>query len=364
AEARRTPELRAARALARFPIKLDTPPPLTDLRGLFNLLQAILEARVHESESLEELDAGYAFIERELGRTPGIESYLGRAMELAGRISEPGEVVAYYRLLAMHMPGTLDGLKHGPGKDKLLQIIETLTRHRDPENLRFEFRKKAMSMADRIMEEATGYEDLLELRFFFQQIGERSNRKLLSRKTRELARTADIRAPLYRLLSTLEAEEFDEDGLLELVPAVVAKTESFIAEASLAHLELFLAFYLDTVCPLLRRLRNEPAHVARLMQNYKRQVGLLNIYRDLDHLAREMQRKVVLALCGPRMLARFPEKILGYLTRLPPEFYPDQVMAVLRTLIREKGPGYRFTSADVLRLIAAYPAEEEQGEQE
>jgi len=227
------------------------------------------------------------------------------------------------------------------------------------------FKKEAMAKADKLMEEAASYDERFELRFFFSQIGERSNKKLLSKKTGELARSLNIRAEGYLLLDRLKEGELDDDGLIELVPAVIGKAETFVMNAPLRFLNRLMKFYLKTACPLLRRLKNEPEKVPRLIQNFKRQVGLLNIYRDLDHLGQVMQRKMVLAICGPQMLATVPDRVLGYLTRLPPEFYPPKVMTVLRGMVREKSSGYRFTTADVLQILAAYPpAEEEEGEEE
>ncbi|HUU26239.1 MAG TPA: hypothetical protein VM123_00370 [archaeon] len=363
-EAHKDPELWAARLLKSMPVKLDIHLPLVDLRYLIALMQRSFEARIHEAINLEELDSTYVYIERELALTPRIEIYLKRSLELAGRINDPGELSAYYRLLSLRIPETLTKLPPSAEKDKTLLEIKELTGLQDPVALRLMFKKNAMKKADELMKNAKGYNDLFELRFFFSQIGERSNKKLLSKKTGELARKVNIRSQGYQLMAKLDTGELDEDGLLELVPAIIAKAEVFVQGAPLRYLELLIGFYLETVYPLLRSLKSEPEKVPRLMQNFKRQVGLLNVYRDLDHLAQVMQRKMVLAICGPQMLAKAPEKIMSCLTRLPPEFYPPKVMQALRGMIREKGTGYRFTTADVLRIFAAYPPPEGEEEEE
>jgi len=104
--------------------------------------------------------------------------------------------------------------------------------------------------------------------------------------------------------------------------------------------------------------RNGVGLFPRCIHNFKRQVSLLNIYRDLDHLAEVFQRKMVLAICNPGMLKDRPDKIMGRLTRLPPELFPPEAMKVLRRMIRERGTESRFTAADVLTLLASYPPPE------
>ena len=362
AEVRRDPDLWAARALAALPLGLEIPLPLVALRHLLALIQEELEKRAVALSSIAGLDGLYRYIERELAGTPLIELYVKRAFELAAARLEPGEVVSYYCLLAERVSGTLTRLPPSPEKDRTLLLIKELTGVQDPQNMKLMFKKNAMARADELMKEARSYDELFELRFFFSQIGERSNRKLLSRKAGELARKLNIRAEGYHLLEKLSMSEIDEDGLLELVPAVIGKAESFVLNAPVRFLDRLLKFYLETACPLLRRLRGEPEKVPRLIQNFKRRVGLLNIYRDLEHVAQVMQRKMVLAICNPQMLAGAPERVLGYLTRLPPEFYPPEVMKVLRNMVREKGGGYRFTPGDVLCIFAAYPPAEEEEE--
>jgi hypothetical protein len=364
AEVRKDPDLWAARVLTELPAKLDQPLPLVDLRLLLPQLQQLLEARVPQAGSIEELDSLYGYIERVLDSTPKIEFFARRALELSEKTSDPGEVVAYYRLLGQRIAETLTRLPPSAEKDKTLLALKEMTGLQDPGSLKLFFKKAAMAKADELMEGARNYEELFELRFFFSQIGERSNKKLLSRKTGELARTLNVRTDGYLLLDRLKDGELDENGLIELVPAVIGKAERFVLNAPLRFLDRLMKFYLETACPLVRRLKNEPEKVPLLIQNFKRQVGLLNIYRDLDHLAEVMQRKMVLAICNPQMLETASEKILRYLTRLPPEFYPPKVMQVLRNMVREKGSGYRFTTADVLRILAAYPPPEEEEEEE
>ena len=270
--------------------------------------------------------------------------------------------MAYYRLLAQRVAGTLISLPPSAEKDRTLLALKEMTGLQDPKSMRLYFKKEAMGRADKLMEAAASYEDLFELRFFFSQIGERSNRKLLSQKTGELARSLNVRTDGYLLLDRLKEGELDENGLIELVPAVLAKAERFVLNAPLRFLNRLMKFYLETAVPLLRRLKNEPEKVPRLIQNFKRQVGLLNIYRDLDHLAEVMQRKMVLAICNPQMLETASDYIFSYLTRLPPEYYPPKVMQVLRNMVREKGSGDRFTPMDVLLILAAYPPPEEEEE--
>jgi len=364
AEVRKDPDLWAARVLAELPVKLDTPLSLVDLRLLLPQVQQQLEAKVPQATSIEELDSIYGYIERTLDSAPEIESFARRTLELIDKTCDPGEVVAYYRLMGQRITGTLSKLPPSAEKDKTLLALKEMTGLQDPDSLKLFFKKEAMAKADELMERAGSYEELFELRFFFSQIGERSNKKLLSKKTGELARTMNIRADGYLLLDRLKDGELDENGLIELVPAVIGKAETFVMNAPLRFLDRLMKFYLETACPLLRRLKNEPEKVPLLIQNFKRQVGLLNIYRDLDHLAEVMQRKMVLAICGPRMLETASDKILTCLTRLPPEYYPPKVMQVLRNMVREKGSGYRFTTTDVLRLLAAYPPPEEEEEGE
>ena len=362
-EVRRDPDLWAARLLAFLPAGVQLPLPLVDLRYILALTRKSLESRVPAAKSLDELDNYYLYIERELGLTPGIEIFINKALELSENIRDPGDIVAFYRLLSLRIPETLKELPLSPEKDRILLAIKALTGFQEAEALATEFKKRTMKKADELMKNARSYTDLYELRFFFSQIGERSNRKLLSRKAGELARSVNIRAQGYDILTRFDHQELEEDGLLNLVPAIMARAEIFVLNAPLRYLELLMDFYLETVCPFLRRLKNEPEKVPRLIQNFKRQVGLLNIYRDLDHLAQVMQRKMVLAICGPQMLAKAPERILSCLTRLPPEFYPPKVMQALRTMIRTKGSGYRFTTGDVLLLLAAYPPPEEEAEE-
>ena len=50
----------------------------------------------------------------------------------------------------------------------------------------------------------------------------------------------------------------------------------------------------------------------------------------------------------------------GYLIRLPPEFYPTEVMQALRRMIRKKGLKARFTTGDALKLLSYYPPAEEE----
>jgi len=365
AEVRKDPDLWAARALADLPVKLDIPLPLVDLRLFLPLIQYQLEARVPKAGSIEELDSIYGYIERVLDGRPKIEFFALRTFDLFEKTSDPGEVVAYYRLMVKRIVETLTRLPQSGEKDETLLVLKNMTGHQDLNSLEFLFKKEAMAKADEMMEGAESYEELFELRFFFSQIGERSNKKLLSKKTGELARSLNIRADGYLLLERLKEGELDENGLIELVPAVIGKAETFVMNAPLRFLDRLMKFYLETACPLLHRLKNEPEKVPRLIQNFKRQVGLLNVYRGLDHLAEVMQRKMVLAICSPRMLKTASDKILSCLTRLPPEFYPPKVMQVLRNMVREKGSGYRFTTADALRILAAYPPpeEEEEGEE-
>ncbi len=365
AEVRQEPELWAARIIAAMPHKPSTPLPLVSLRQLISELLPMMEARLPCLKSIEELDSLYLYIERELAATPQVDRFVLRALELFGRESdEPGEVIAAYRLLAMRVPDTLERLEPSAEKDKMLVAIKEATGFQSPEKLRFEFKKRTMARADELMKKAGNFDELLELRFFFDQIGERSNKGLLSRKAGELARGMNVRAQGYELLGKLSMEELDEDGLLELVPAVMGKAEIFVLGAPRKFLRRLMKFYLETAVPLLRSLKNKPEKVPRLIQNFKRQVGLLNHYADLEELAMTIQRKMVLAVCCPQMLAEAPDRILSYLTHLPPEFYPPAVMKVIREMVREYGVGYCFTTGDVLRVLAVYPPPEGEEEEE
>lgn len=365
AEVRKDPDLWAARIIAAMPVPPTVALPFVSVRGLIARLQPALESRLSSVDDIEMLDAIYLFIERELASVPPVDRFVLRALEIYGRESaDPGEVIAAYRLLAMRVPDTLEQLESSAGKDKMLLAIKEAVGHQDPEDLRLEFKKRTMGRADELMKKAGDFDALLELRFFFDQIGERSNRKLLSKRTGELARGMNVRAEGYELLGKLDMEELDEDGLLELVPAVMGKAESFVLAAPQRFLRRLMKFYLETAVPFLRSMRNKPERVPRLIQNFKRQVGLMNVYEDLEELTQTIQRKMVLAICGPQMLAQAPDKILSCLTRLPPEFYPPEVMAVIRDMVREYGSGHEFTTADVLRIMATYPpaeAEEEEG---
>ncbi len=366
AEVRKDPDLWAARIISALPRKPDRPLPLVSLRALIDELQPMMEARLRQVESIEQLDSLYLFIERELAATPAADRFVLRALELFGTESEdPGEVIAAYRLLAMRVPDTLERLEPSVEKDKKLVVIKEAVGFQSPTELRLEFKKRTMARGDELMKAAGTFEELLELRFFFDQIGERSNKGLLSRKAGELARGMNVRAQGYELLGKLSMEELDEDGLLELVPAVMSRAEIFVINAPRKFLRRLMKFYLETAVPLLRAMKNKPEKVPRLIQNFKRQVGLLNNYSGLDELALTIQRKMVLAVCGPQMLEEAPEKILSYLTHLPPEFYPPEVMNVIRGIVRENGAGYCFTTGDVLRILTMYPpAEGEEEEQE
>ncbi len=372
AEVRKAPDLWAARIIVALPCKPENPLPLVSLRALIGALLPMMEARLPRVESLERLDSLYLYIERELAAEPPVDRFVRRALELFGRESEepdeePGEIIAAYRLLAMRVPDTLERLEPSAEKDKMLVAIKEATGFQTPDELRLEFKKRTMARADELMKEAGDFEQLLELRFFFDQIGERSNRGLLSRKAGELARGMNVRAQGYELLGKLSMAELDEDGLLELVPAVMGKAESFVLGAPRRFLRRLMKFYLETAVPLLRSLKNKPEKVPRLIQNFKRQVGLLNKYDGLDDLVLTIQRKMVLAICCPQMLSEAPERVLSYLTHLPPEFYPPEVMKAIREMVRESGADYCFTAADVLRILAVYPpaeGEEEEEEQE
>jgi hypothetical protein len=365
AEVRTDPDLWAARIIATLPHKPDKPLPLVSLRELISALLPMMEARLPQLESIELLDTLYVYIERELASTPQVDRFVLRALELFGRESEePGEVIAAYRLLAMRVPDTLERLEPSAEKDKRLVAIKEAVGFQSPDKLRFEFKKRTMARGDELMKAAGNFEELLELRFFFDQIGERSNKGLLSRKAGELARGMNVRAQGYELLGKLCMEELDEDGLLELVPAMMGKAESFVLGAPRKFLRRLMKFYLETAVPLLRSLKSKPEKVPRLIQNFKRQVGLLNNYGGLDDLVLTIQRKMVLAICGPQMLAEAPDRILSYLTHLPPEFYPPEVMNVIREMVRERGEGYCFTTGDVLCILGAYPPAEDEEEED
>ena len=365
AEVRRDPDLWAARIIAALPVPPTVFLPLVSVRGLIARLKVSLESSLPNIDDIERLDALYLYIERELASVPAVDRFVLRTLEIYGRESAgPGEVIAAYRLLAMRVPDTLERLEPSAEKDKKLVAIKEAVGLQDPDALRLEFKKRTMGRADELMKAAGDFEELLELRFFFDQIGERSNRKLLSAKTGQLARGMNVRAEGYELLGKLSMEELDEDGLLELAPVVMGKAESFVLGAPQRFLRRLMKFYLGTAVPLLRSLRKKPEKVPRLIQNFKRQVGLLNNYRDLDDLAQTIQRKMVLAICGPQMLADAPEKILSCLTHLPPEFYPPAVMKTIRDMVRQYGAGHSFTTADVLRILAVYPPAEEEEEGE
>ena len=362
-EARRDPDIRAARMLERLPLQVDIP-PLLSLRDTQERLQQALETRIPEVDSLDSLDLMFGFIERELDRTPDLEKFVRRGLELSRSIRDVGGVTAFHSLMVGRVMRLLRRLPPSPDKDRVLLVFREECGTMDLEALELELRKRAMSIADKLMKETKKYEDLLELRFFFEQIGERANRKLLSEKTGEIVRGLNFKTQGCRLLTSLNAAELDDDSLIEVAPVVMAKVEEFVLGNPMRYLDLLVRFYLKTVVPLLRRLKTQPEKVPRLIQNFKRQVGLLNLYRDLDHLAQVMQRKMVLAVCGPRMMAESPEKIMSSLTRFPPEFFPDEVMKALRRMIRERGTGYRFTPADVLTLLAYYPPPESEEETE
>jgi len=361
AEARRDPDLWAARLLGRLPVPIETP-PLLALRDLAERCQVTLEARLSELNRMEELDAVFGFIQRELERTPSLEPFLHRALALADTVHDPGALTAYHHLLAVRVPGLLEHLAPSPEKDRALLVLREAAGTMDPDALRLEFARRALRLADSLMDATSDYEDLLELRFFFNQIGERANRKLLSKKTGRVVRESDFKTQGYRLLSSLDAAELEDESLIEVVPVVLAHAERFVLGAPLRYLDLLMKFYLKTAVPLVRRLRENQNLTPRLIQNFKRQVGLLNLYRDLEHLAEVFQRKMVLAICNPGMLKDYPERVLGYLTRLPPEFFPPSVMAALRRMIRERGTGSRFTAVDVLALLSVYPPPESEEE--
>lgn len=218
AEVRKDPDLWAARALADLPVKLDIPLPLVDLRLFLPLIQYQLEARVPKAGSIEELDSIYGYIERVLDGRPKIEFFALRTFDLFEKTSDPGEVVAYYRLMVKRIVETLTRLPPSGEKDETLLVLKNMTGHQDLNSLEFLFKKEAMAKADEMMEGAESYEELFELRFFFSQIGERSNKKLLSKKTGELARSLNIRADGYLLLERLKEGELDENGLIESFP--------------------------------------------------------------------------------------------------------------------------------------------------
>ena len=362
-EVRKDPDLWAARVVAQLPAEFKQNLPLVAMRLLLDTIRDYFESTADVTGSLQDLDQAYGFIERELNITPRIEIFVRRAYDLAPMAArDAGAITALYRLLAGRVVSTLRRLPASPGKDVALGVLKELAGTFDLDALEGTFKKMAMTLADEMMKDTQSYEDLLELRFFFNQIGERSNRKLLSKKTGELVREMDMRSKGYRLLTSLDTSELDQDSLIKVVPAVLGKVEAFVMEEPLVYLDLLMNFYLKTAAPLLRDLKNKPDKVPRLIQNFKRQVGLLNIYRDLEHLAQTIQRKIVLTICGPKMLAQAPEKILGYLTRLPPEFYPPEVMQALRMMIREKGLKSRFTTGDALKLLSFYPPAEEEEE--
>ncbi|MBN2289943.1 MAG: hypothetical protein JXQ83_11475 [Candidatus Glassbacteria bacterium] len=364
-EVRKDPDLWAARVMVELPPELRHKQPLVAMRLLLAEVKDSFERVAATTGSLPELDRAYGFIERELNLTPRVEIFVRRAWDLAPKAADAGAITALYRLLVMRIIATLRELPASNEKDLALGELKKLTGTFDLDELESIFKKKAMTLADEMMKETGRYEDLLELRFFFGQIGERSNRKLLSQKTGELVRKMDMRTRGHRLLTSLDTGELDEDSLIKVVPTVMAKAEMFVMTGPPAFLDLLMDFYLKTAAPLLRELKNKPEKVPRLIQNFKRQVGLLNVYHGLDHLAQTIQRKMVLAICGPKMLASAPEKILRYLTRLPPEFYPDKVMQALRAMIREKGVNARFTTGDALKLLSFYPpAQEEEAEAE
>ncbi|MCE5271135.1 hypothetical protein LLH00_07615 [bacterium] len=361
AEARRDPDLWAARLLARLPLPVE-PLPLLALRDLAERCQSALEARLPELDRLEELDAAFGFIQRELERTPSLEPFLRRALALAASVRDPGDLTAYHHLLAVRVPDLLERLAPSPEKDRALLVLREEAGTMDTAALRLEFARRALRLADSLMDATNDYEDLLELRFFFSQIGERANRKLLSKKTGRVVRELDFKTQGYRLLASLDTAELEDESLIEVVPVVLAHAERFVLGAPLRYLDLLMKFYLKTAVPLVRRLRENQELTPRFIQNFKRQVGLLNLYRDLEHLAEVFQRKMVLAICNPRMLQEHPEAILGRLTRLPPEFFPPAVMAALRRMIRERGTESRFTAVDVLALLAVYPPPESEEE--
>jgi hypothetical protein len=363
-EARKDPDLWAARLTALLPPELKRGLPLVSMRLLLSTVRDFFEHIAKTTGSLEELDNAYGFIERELDVAPRVELFARRAYDLAPQARDTGSITSLYRLLAMRIIAALRDTPASREKDVTLSALKELTGTFDLDSLEHMFKKKAMTLADEKMKDTKNYEDLLELRFFFNQIGERSNSKLLSSKTGELVREMDISSKGYRLLTSLDTGELDQDSLIKVVPALLGKVEAFVMQGPLVYLDLMLKFYLETAAPLLRELKNKPEKVPRLIQNFKRQVGLLNIYRDLDHLTMTIQRKIVLAICGPKMLAEAPEKIMGYLTRLPPEFYPPKVMQALRGMIREKGVEARFTTGDALKLISFYPPAEEEEDEE
>ncbi|HLA38368.1 MAG TPA: hypothetical protein VJ417_00145, partial [Candidatus Glassbacteria bacterium] len=209
-EVRRHPDLWAARILAAIPLQPQFPLPLVSLRELMEAVQRQLEADLPAVAGLEELDGVYGFIERELGSTPDLGRFFARARAIAeGRLGAE-DIVAYYRLLGLRIPATLARLEPSPEKDKVLVAIKEDTGVQDPVGMKLYFKKKSMARADELMKEVSNYQELMELRFFFDQIGERSNRKLFSRKTGELARKFNVRAEGYNLLGKLSMDELED----------------------------------------------------------------------------------------------------------------------------------------------------------
>ena len=359
---RQDSDLWAARIISQLPEGLIESVPLIELRHLHGWVRDRFQARAAKTGSLEELDRLYMFILRELDETPDLSIFLRRTFELAKTIKNVGDLTAYYSLLSIRIIPALEKMNQSPAKDQYLMMIKEKSGTFDLEASEMEFRRRAMGIADDLMKDSGDFDQLLELRFFFEQIGERSNTEIFSRKAGEIVRDMNMKADGYRLLGNINPEELDLRGLTEIVPAVFARSEQIVNEGPVQFLDRLIRFYLRVAVPFFKELRKHPEKQPVVMQNFKRQVGLLNVYRDFDHLLETIQRKLVLAITGPRMLQHNPEKILSYLSHLPPEYYPDKVMQELRKILREKGVDYEFAAIDVLRLLAVYPdPEEEEG---
>ena len=359
---RQDSDLWAARIISQLPESLVDSLPLIELRYLHDRVRGRFQERASRTTSLEELDRLYLFILRELDQTPDLSIFLRRTFELAKSIKNVSDLTAYYSLLSVRIIPALEKMEQSPAKDQLLIMIKDKSGTFDLEASELEFRKRAMGIADDLMKDTGDFDQLLELRFFFGQIGERVSTGLFSRKAGEIVRDMNMKADGYRLLGNITPDELDIRGLTEIIPAVFARSEQIVNEGPVQFLDRLMRFYLKVAVPFFRELKKHPEKQPVVMQNFKRQVGLLNVYRNFDHLLETIQRKLVLAITGPRMLKKNPKKILSYLSHLPPEYYPEKVMQELRKIIREKGVEYEFRPIDVLRLLAVYPdPEEEEG---
>ena len=167
-EVRKDPDLWAARLAALFPPELKQGLPLVAMRLLLANVRDCYEHIAQTTGCLQELDNAYGFIERELDLTPRVELFVRRAFALATKPQDAGDITALYRLLAVRMVSTLRQMPSSPEKDLAMAAMTELAGTLDLDALEHALKKKVMTLADEMMENTKSYEDILELRFFFQ----------------------------------------------------------------------------------------------------------------------------------------------------------------------------------------------------